>query len=131
MMRQAFTPTQLRGYRTGHDRTLTHRCDVQRVGEAEVDGYTQDAAPQPHLTDLPCTFMRVVPGYRRDDVDRAQVVAEPTVYVDHGTDIQPGDQIGFIRDELGHWLVAGWMDVKTVTVGQFSVTVTLREVQAS
>lgn len=128
VLRAAFSPAEVASYRTTHNNTLTMRCDVRRVVESETGGYVGTGDPLPHLTDLRCTFMRVAPGFRFDTPDRAQVVAEPVLEVDLDTDIQTGDLVGQIRDELDVMTVAGWLEVKAVMVGVFSLTATLREV---
>lgn len=130
ILRQAFSATELTGYRDSHNDTLTMLCDVKRAVESETGGYVSTGDAMPHLTNLACTFMRVSPGFRTDSADRAQVVAEPVVYVDIDTDINVGDLVGNIRDELDVMQMAGWLEVKTVTVGTFSTTATLREVTA-
>ena len=128
MLRAAFTPQQLSIYRSTHNDTLTMRCDVLRGTSVEVGAYTEDGNDEPYLADIPCTFLRVVPGYRRNEPDRDQVTAEPTLYLTWDADIALNDQITNVRDESGTVLMAGRMEVKTVTDGTFSTTAVLREV---
>jgi hypothetical protein len=128
-MLPAFSPTQLAYYRREHERrALTMRCDVLRGTSVEVGAYTEDGNDEPYLTGIPCTFLRVVPGYRRNEPDRDQVTAEPTLYLTWDADIALNDQITNVRDESGTVLMAGRMEVKTVTDGTFSTTAVLREV---
>lgn len=128
-MRPAFTGAQLASYRSQHTDTLLHRCDVRRRGAAvEVGGYVQDAEPLSWRTDVPCQFNRIAPGQRRIDPTRDDTSAQPVLYVDVDAGIQRDDQVGAIRDETGRIIVAGWLEVVTVTPHSFSAEVVLREV---
>ena len=128
MLRAAFTPAQLSVYRSTHTDTLTMRCDVLRGTSVQSGAYTEDGDDEPYLTDVPCTFLRVTQGFRRNEPDRDQVTAEPTLYLTWDADIALKDRITNIRDETGTVVMAGVLEVKTVTDGTFSTTAVLREV---
>ncbi len=127
-MQAAFTAGEIAQLRTEHLQTLTMRCDVLRgTAYTQSGAYTEDGPVEPHGVDVRCTFMRSFPGYRRNEPDRDQVTAEPTLVLAWDADVQIKDRIANIREEHGATLVR-LLEVKTVTQGQFSTVAVLREV---
>lgn len=110
---------------------MTHRCTVQRDGQAGTDDWGQPDVPSwaNHLTDQACRYSEGATGREVEEPGKTAVVYEPRLIFPHGTDVTEKDRITAITDRLSVALINETVHIRQVIDHPTQLTAILETVR--